>query len=313
MSDVIRVESLVKVYGDNSRVGPISLTVKKSEVYGLVGPNGSGKTTTIRAILGLLRPTSGKVSVLGRNPFNNPAEVNALIGYSPEVPIFPPFFSARKLLEVNCKLGGLSRREAECRISEVLDLTGLVEHADRKIGNFSKGMVQRLSIGQALIADPEILLLDEPMLGVDPIGRVKIRDVVLELKRRGKTVLFSSHELYEVERLSDRMGMVYMGKMVLEGGVDELLSRYEMGSRVLATVKRDLDPGVIDSLKSIDGVLSVNVEGRRLTIGIDGANNPSDKIAEVLVTSGCGLEELRPLNPSLEDVFVKVVKGDVNR
>ncbi|MDW7977221.1 MAG: ABC transporter ATP-binding protein [Candidatus Caldarchaeum sp.] len=306
---VVVVDSLVKVYGDNGYVGPISLTMKKGEVYGLVGPNGSGKTTTLRAILGLLKPTRGKVSVFGMDPFNNPEKVNQMIGYSPEIPVFPSFFTARKLLSLSCQLKGLKGKDVAEEVERILDLTGLVNHADRKVGNFSKGMVQRLSIGQALVGDPELLVLDEPMLGVDPVGRAHIREILQGLRKMGKTILFSSHELYEVERLSDKVGMVYLGKTVLETAVSELVSQNGFHRRVQAVVKKPVDSRLVEALSVVEGVKSVHADGVVLTVDLDGFNDPRDKIAETIVASGYGLLELKTASTSLEQVFIKMVKN----
>ncbi|MCS7094825.1 MAG: ABC transporter ATP-binding protein [Thaumarchaeota archaeon] len=309
---MVKIASLVKAYSDGGRVGPITLSVKNSEVYGLVGPNGSGKTTTLRAMLGLLTPTSGSVEVFGVDPFSEPKKVNARVGYSPEIPTFPPFFTARKLLEVTCKLKGMNAQETKREVERVLDLTGLVNHAERKVASFSKGMVQRLSIGQALVGDPELLVLDEPMLGVDPVGRVHMREVLIEQRKEGKTIVFSSHELYEVERISDRVGMVYMGNTVLEGSVSDLLRSQDGRSVVEVVVKRRPNDEVRAAILRISGVKSLNVGDNSIWVELDNAHDPREEIAEVLVRSGCGLIEMRLVPPTLEDVFVRVVKQGVN-
>ncbi len=306
--EVVRVESLVKRYGDGGEVGPITLTVRRGDVYGFVGPNGSGKTTTIRAILGLLKSTSGRVEVLGMDPWRESKKVNALLGYSPELPSFPTFLTARQVLEVTARLKGLKGSELKREIERVLDLTGLVNHADRRVGNFSKGMVQRLSIGQALIGDPEILVLDEPMLGVDPVGRVQIREILLDVRRGGTTVLFSSHELYEVERLATRVGMVYLGRTVLEGGIDEILHH---DGRVRVRAFTQVAPGeeVVEALRRTEGVREVQVDGNSVTVVAADSVDVRAQVAERLVLSGCGLLELRTERPSLEEVFMRRVRS----
>ncbi|MEM0454961.1 MAG: ABC transporter ATP-binding protein [Nitrososphaerota archaeon] len=305
--EVILVERLVKRYADGGEVGPISLRVGKGDVYGFVGPNGSGKTTTLRAVLGLLKPTSGRVEVFAMNPWREAKRVNSLLGYSPELPNFPAFLSARQVLEVTGKLRGLRGEDLKREVERVLDLTGLVNHADRRVGNFSKGMVQRLSIGQALIGDPELLVLDEPMLGVDPVGRVQIREVLREVSRTGKTVVFSSHELYEVERLATRVGMVYLGKTVMEGGIDEILNGAG-GLRVRVVTRVAPGDGVVEAIRRIEGVRDVRVEGNSLTVFSDNSTDVRDAIAERIVLSGCGLLELRTERPSLEEVFMERVR-----
>ncbi|MCS6784267.1 MAG: ABC transporter ATP-binding protein [Candidatus Caldarchaeum sp.] len=309
MKEVVKVSSLTKIYGDRVKVGPISLTIRENEVFGLVGPNGSGKTTTLRAVLGLLRPTSGEVKVFGLSPFAVPQKVNHRIGYSPEIPVFPPFFSAEKLLKTTCVMKGITGKAADQQVKQILELTGLVNHSHRKVGNFSKGMIQRLSIGQALVGDPPLLVLDEPMLGVDPVGRAHIRDVLVELKKQGKTILFSSHELYEVERLSDRIGMIYLGRTVLEEDVGKLRTSKKA---VAVTLSRPVEKILLSALQEIEGVSEIIADGTTLKITWEGNMDPREKIAEKIVASGRGLLEMRMVERSLEDIFIAKVKEGVD-
>jgi len=311
MAEVVVVDSLVKVYGDKARVGPVSLTVRDGEVYGLVGPNGSGKTTTMRAILGLLRISEGSVSVFGLDPFNNPEKVNQLVGFSPEIPTFPQFFTAEKLLKTTCRLKGISKQETEREVKRILDLTGLVNHAYRKIGNFSKGMVQRLSIGQALVGDPPLLVLDEPMLGVDPVGRAHIREILNELRKEGRTILYSSHELYEVEKLSDRVGMIYMGKTLFEEDVRKLLSEKVLKRVVEVELVKHSDSKLVGEILKLDGVDDVLSDGNKLTVYLNGRADPRDEIARAIINLGYGLLEMSLRRPSLEDIFISKVKENV--
>ncbi|MDW8083959.1 MAG: ABC transporter ATP-binding protein [Candidatus Caldarchaeum sp.] len=308
MNEVVKVSSLTKVYGDKVKVGPVSLTIRKNEVYGLVGPNGSGKTTTLRAVLGLLKPSSGDVRVFEFDPFEQPEKVNNLVGYSPEIPVFPPFFSAEKLLKTTCVMKKIHGNEADKEVRQILELTGLVNHAKRKVGNFSKGMLQRLSIGQALIGDPPLLVLDEPMLGVDPVGRAHIRDVLYELKKMGKTILFSSHELYEVEKLADRIGMIYLGRTVLEELVENLRTSKKI---VSVTLGRPAEDVLLTALKRIQGVEDVQTDGTTLFIRLANSTDPREEIARTIVVSGHGLKEFKLVLRSLEDVFIAKVKEHV--
>lgn len=308
MSDIlIEVEKLYKRYRDGVVVGPISLKTPRGVIYGLVGPNGSGKTTTIRCMLGLQRPTGGTVRVAGLDPTSEAKELMRITGYSQELPSFPPFLTARDILKITGKLKGLSGEELRREISRVLDLSGLVSHADRSVGGYSKGMLQRLAVAQAVMGDPEILILDEPMLGVDPAARVQIREILLELKRSGKTILFSSHELYELERVADVVGMIYQGRVMVEGWVRELLSNNTQGMVVEAEVLR---PSLVPSstIKSIEGVQSLELDGSRIRVqfaeGVDGR----ERLAEELVKSGAGLVGLHLVNRTLEDLFMEVVR-----
>ncbi|MEM0382113.1 MAG: ABC transporter ATP-binding protein [Nitrososphaerota archaeon] len=304
----IEVNQLVKRYGDGGTVGPISLTSPRGVIYGLVGPNGSGKTTTIRCMLGLQKPSGGEVRVAGLDPATEAKELMEITGYSQELPSFPPFLTARSILEITGKLKGLSGADLRREIARVLDLSGLVSHADRRTGSYSKGMLQRLAVAQAIMGDPELLILDEPMLGVDPAARVQMREIFLELRRGGKTILFSSHELYELERVADMVGMIYQGRVMIEGWVKELLKQDALGMRVLAEVLRPqyITPSLI---QSIEGVRHFELEGSRLRVEFTEGLDGREKLSEVLVNCGAGLIGLSVVNPTLEDLFMDMVRG----
>lgn len=307
-AEFIEVRQLVKKYRDGSVVGPISLSTPRGVIYGLVGPNGSGKTTTIRCMLGLQKANKGQTRVAGLDPSTQARELMQITGYSQELPSFPPFLTGRDILRITGRLKKLSGEELNREVARVLDLSGLVSHADRRVGSYSKGMVQRLAVAQALIGDPEILILDEPMLGVDPAARVQMREIFLELRKSGKTILFSTHELYELERVADKVGMIYQGRMILEGWVKELLSQNNRGLRVEAEVLR---PQLVapSLLESIDGVQQYELNGSKIRVvfaeGVDGR----ERLSEALVAAGVGLIGLSVLNRTLEDLFMEVVRS----
>jgi len=202
----------------------LEMEVKPGEVFGLLGPNGSGKSTAMKMILGLLRPTSGEAEVCGYRAGTMAARRQ--IGFLPENPYFPSFLSAAELIRYYGKLSGMGGASLERRIRELLDLVRLGgEAGHRRLRTYSKGMLQRAGLAGALVGDPEILMLDEPTAGVDPAGSREIRDLILELKQRGKTVLFSSHLLEQVEDVADRVIILHRGQKLREGRLDELLTR----------------------------------------------------------------------------------------
>jgi len=229
---VIQTFELTKIFRDfwgHKRVvavDALNLKVRNNEVYGLLGPNGSGKSTTIKMLLGLLFPTRGAAKVLGNPPGN--VKTNALIGYLPEDSHLYPFLSARETLDFYGRLFGLSRQERRRRIDSLLNMVGLAGVGRRPVGEFSKGMARRIGLAQALINDPDLLILDEPTAGLDPIGTRQIKDLIRELGARGKTVLLCSHLLADVEDVCDRIGILYGGKMHTQGPVEELLARREL-------------------------------------------------------------------------------------
>jgi ABC-2 type transport system ATP-binding protein len=199
----------------------LSLTVGRGEIFGFLGPNGAGKTTTLKILMGLVRATSGTAQLLGK-PAGDVA-TRRRIGFLPESPYFYDYLTAEEFLGFYGRLAGLNHAALTLRVTELLELVGLVEARTRQLRKFSKGMLQRIGLAQALIHDPELIVLDEPMTGLDPIGRKQVRDLILSLRDCGKTVFFSTHILHDVEMICDRVGIVMKGRLVASGRVDELV------------------------------------------------------------------------------------------
>jgi len=199
----------------------LSLTVGRGEIFGFLGPNGAGKTTTLKILMGLVRATSGTAQLLGK-PAGDVA-TRRRIGFLPESPYFYDYLTAEEFLGFYGRLAGLNHAALALRVTELLELVGLVEARTRQLRKFSKGMLQRIGLAQALIHDPELIVLDEPMTGLDPIGRKQVRDLILSLRDCGKTVFFSTHILHDVEMICDRVGIVMKGRLVASGRVDELV------------------------------------------------------------------------------------------
>ena len=224
---VLEVTDLRKVYWGHLRLrrtrvlNGLSLSVRRGEIYGLLGQNGAGKTTAIKIILGLIFPDSGSVRILGRK--NTVAAVRQRIGFLPENPWFYEYLTGREFLDYCGRLFGFSAEERRQRIDGILERVGMAERADMQLRKFSKGMVQRIGLAQALINDPDVVILDEPMSGLDPIGRREFRDIILSLRERGKTVFFSSHILSDAEALCDRVAIVRDGVIGAEGRLEDLL------------------------------------------------------------------------------------------
>ncbi len=225
--DALRIEDLGKTYRLGFRMRRVtalhglSLRVAEGSIFGFVGPNGAGKTTTIKILVGLIAPSRGRASIFGR-PTSDPAS-RRMVGYLPENPAFHEFLRPLEVLALLGRLSGLSGGELRRRSDEVLELVGLSHARDLNVRKFSKGMVQRLGLAQAILHDPPLLILDEPMSGLDPIGRKDVRDLMLELRRRGKTLFFSTHILNDVETICDRVGMVLKGRLIAEGTLGSLL------------------------------------------------------------------------------------------
>lgn len=224
---IIDVDGLRVVYGRGARgrvaVADLSFHVELGETVGFVGPNGAGKSSTIKTLMGFIFPAGGRVSVFGETAGSVAARRR--IGYLPEVSLYYPFMKAREVLELYGGLHGMDRRTLKRRIPELLERVGLAGRGETLLKQFSKGMQQRVGIAQAIIADPDLLIFDELSSGLDPVGRRDLREVLLELKRGGKTIFFSSHELYEVEALCDRVVMVHQGRKLADEPVGALMGR----------------------------------------------------------------------------------------
>ncbi|MBE7497282.1 MAG: ABC transporter ATP-binding protein [Verrucomicrobiaceae bacterium] len=264
MSDAttaVQVSGLTKVFkgtlvkGAFTAVRDVSFNVRAGEVYGLIGPNGSGKSTTMKVILGLLAPTKGTTSIFGKSSTEVVSRRD--VGFLPENPYFYKHLTGMETLLFYGRLCGLSGAALKSRAQEMLALTGLESAADRRVGGFSKGMLQRLGLAQALIHDPRLLVLDEPTAGVDPAGSRKIRDLILEMKRRGLTVLVTSHLLEQMQEVCDRVGIMAHGNMVREGRLDELTAVENQTEITL----ENADPAL---LARIEQLVSANGGGARL-------------------------------------------------
>ena len=227
ITPAVQIENISKIFPVPLRrqrvqaVKNLSLVVQPGEVYGLLGPNGCGKSTTLKILLGLVTPNAGRALVFGKDSREYRSRRD--VGFLPENPYFHKFLTAAELLAFHGKICGLAGKKLTARIDELIDLVGLRDARDRRVGGFSKGMLQRIGLAQALIQDPGLVVLDEPTAGVDPAGSHQIRDLILDLKKRGKTVLLTSHLLEQVQEICDRVGIMARGEMIREGSLDDLV------------------------------------------------------------------------------------------
>jgi ABC-2 type transport system ATP-binding protein len=277
----------------------LSLEVESGEIFGLLGPNGAGKTTAVKILLGLTHATSGEASILGI-PVGRP-ESRRRVGYLPEGHRFPGYLTARATLSVFGRMSGMSSAAIQARSKELLERVRLSDWADVRVKKFSKGMVQRLGLASALVADPEILLLDEPTDGVDPVGRREIRDLLREEAAGGRAILLNSHLLSEIEQTCNRVAILRKGRVVREGKIEELTrrdARYRM-------VADPVDERLLEAFRATGaGVERVN--GHLLLSVRDLAH--VNALVDRLRAEGGALQELAPDRSTLEDVFVDLVK-----
>lgn len=278
-------------------VEALDLSVERGEIYGFLGPNGAGKSTTIKMLVGLVTPTSGSARLFGEPIASRKARRR--LGYLPENPYFHEFLTPQKLLHLHGKLCGLSDTELEERIPRLLDLVGLGRAMDLPLRRFSKGMVQRAGIAQALVSDPDLVILDEPMSGLDPIGRKDVRDVIFRLKEMGKTLFFSSHILPDVEAICDRVGLLLGGRLREEGRLEDLLSA---GARAVDVVAEDIPPELAEKLtRAADRVLP---KGRGLALTF-AEEAEADHAVAALAKAGARILQVARHRESLEDLFMR--------
>ena len=302
MNDIV-IDKLSKAYPSGWPGRPsfvalseLSLTVGRGEIFGFLGPNGAGKTTTLKILMGLARPTSGTAMLLGK-PLGD-VETRRRIGFLPESPYFYDYLTGEEFLGFYGELAGLNRSDASQRVTTLLDLVGLAEARSRQLRKFSKGMLQRIGLAQALIHDPELVILDEPMTGLDPVGRKHVRDLILNLRDRGKTVFFSTHILPDVEMICDRVGIVMKGRLVASGRVEDLMEQEHTKS--VEILSHDLNANDSSVIRS--HAVRILERGRQCLIVLPNAESVDETVAEIRRLGG-RLVSVTPHKGSLEDLF----------
>ncbi len=309
--DAIRTESLTKHYSVGFwrprpylALDDLTMQVGQGEVFGFLGPNGAGKTTTLKLLLQLIFPTSGRAEILGK-PIGD-IGVKRRIGYLPEQPYFYDYLTAQELLEYFAALFGYAPAERRKRAAALLDEVGIGAERRLQLRKFSKGMLQRVGIAQALINDPEMVFLDEPMSGLDPLGRREIRHLILRLRERGCTVFFSSHLLADAEALCSRVAILVNGRLATTGSLSDILAFQARGWEL---VVGGLSDAVLEKARGLGHVTRVTRLGEsRYALELP-LTPPPERILADLLAQGAQLVSLNPLRDTLEDVFVRQVSA----
>lgn len=302
----VEARGLTKRYGQTLAVDGLDLSIRPGEIFGLLGPNGAGKTTTILMLLGLTEPTAGEARVLGMDPTRHPLEVKRRVGYVPDDVGFYGSLTGRENLRYTARLNRLPSREAEERIERFLAEVGLTDAADRRLETYSRGMRQRLGIADALVKEPEVAILDEPTVGIDPEGVTDILDLIRSLARdRGATVLLSSHLLHQVQSVCDRVGIFIGGRLVAEGPVRELAERFQAGPVTIEVGVVDGEsPDLGERLRALPGVREVVRDERepgRWRLVAERDLRPA--VAEALVRAGVPLRYLHRREEELDELY----------
>jgi ABC-2 type transport system ATP-binding protein len=298
----VETKGLTKKYGDFTAVDNLSLTVQRGEVFGLLGPNGAGKTTTILMLLGLTEPTSGQVRVLGFDPARRPLSVKARVGYLPDEIGFYDELTAFENLIYTAKLNGIPRQEAARRIEESLERAGLSNALNQRVGTFSHGMRQRLGVADVLIKQPELIIMDEPTQGLDPEGAREFLNTIRGLKEESITILLSSHLLYQVQAVCDRVGLFNRGRMVLKGTVEELAQRVLGGAYRIYMEIEGPEATLLEALGSIQGAVKVRRLDRR-AYEVEAKSDLRAAAAATAIQSGGKLLKLDVETQSLDDIY----------
>ncbi len=306
MPEVIETQQLTKTYEggyfarqDVHALKSLDLAIHRGEIFGYLGPNGSGKTTTIKMILGLIFPTSGTIRVMGREDIAS-ADVRRKIGYVPEGAYYPDFLRGEEVLRFYGQLYGLGGKDLEKRIDKVIDIVGLGHARKRLVRGYSKGMRQRVGLGQALLSDPDVLILDEPTTGLDPLARKEIRDILASLRDGGKTLMISSHELLEVELISNRVAILYQGQLRTCGTIDELLT-----DRDTTIEASGLTPEALEKMKQA-GISAEDVVNGRGLLRVPKTMSLYEAM-DACRQAGLAIGSVAPRRETLEELFVRIV------
>jgi len=297
----IELDGVTKRYGGVTALSDLDLAVEAGEIYGFLGPNGAGKSTMINVLLDFARPTAGAAQVFGLDCQAEPVAVRERVGVLPDG--FSPWdrLTGRQHVEFACE-----SREVDADPEAILARVGIADAADRKAGDYSKGMTQRLALGMALVGDPDLLILDEPTTGLDPNGARAMRELILEERDRGATIFFSSHILDQVEGVCDRVGILRNGELVAEDSVEGLREAAGSGARLRVSVDR-ADPAAVDAVRELDGVTGAEIRGDEIVVRC--ADGTKSAVVSTLEDEGVAVSDFSTEEASLEELFRAYTEG----
>jgi ABC-2 type transport system ATP-binding protein len=320
MEEAIETSGLTKRYGSLTAVNKLDLKVKPNTVHGFLGPNGAGKTTTIKILVGLLKPDEGTVKVLGKELhggknegflqwFVEQADSRLNIGYMPELPKFPKHLKGWEMLDIYGRMYGMTAQQRREQIPKLVELVGLKGRENDLIGKYSKGMQQRIGIAQTLLNNPDLVILDEPSLGLDPVGMVEVREVVKEIAKEGRTVFVSSHLLFEVEQICTNVTIINRGKALVSDTLQNVSSMLS-GPAMLHVEIAKMSRNVANAVKKLPFVSSVVQTGTTLRIQVETHEDMRAQVSQEITRSGGIIVGMSQKMSNLEDVFIQLISKD---
>jgi len=308
----IETTNLTKKYGPLVAVNKLDLKVKADTVHGFLGPNGAGKTTTIKILVGLLKPDGGSVRVLGQELGWDKPDVRSRIGYMPELPKLPKHLKGWELLDIYGRMYGMTKEERKKQVPKLLDMVRLSERGNDLIGKYSKGMQQRLGMAQALLNEPELVILDEPSLGLDPVGMVEVREMMKEIAKEGVTVFLSSHLLHEVEQVCTHVTIINKGVELTSGTLKEISAKVRGPVTIEAEVDK-LSKAVIEKVKELPFVADVSRDEKKLLVEVKTRDDVRSQVSQAITAGGGIVISMNLKGESLEDVFMDLLSNAEKR
>jgi len=306
MEPAIETINLTKRYGSLTAVNKLNLRVEKNTIHGFLGPNGAGKTTTIKVLVSLLKPDEGTVKVLGQEVRGDRPDVRLRMGYMPELPKFPKHLKGWELLDIYGKMCGMTTQERKEQIPKLLEMVGLKGREGDFVGKYSKGMQQRIGIAQALLNEPELVILDEPSLGLDPVGMVEVRELVKEMAKEGVTVFLSSHLLFEVEQTCSHVTIIHRGVCLASDTIENISNRLS-GPTTLEVEVAEFSDAILGAVKQLPFVSDVSRENKRLIIEMGTRDDVRSQVSQAITKAGGVIVSMNLKGKSLEDAFIQLV------
>jgi ABC-2 type transport system ATP-binding protein len=306
MEPAIETINLTKRYGSLTAVNKLNLKVEKNAIHGFLGPNGAGKTTTIKVLVGLLRPDGGTVRVLGQEVRGDRPDVRLRMGYMSELPKFPKHLKGWELLDIYGRMYGMNEQDRKEQIPKLLEMVGLKGREKDLIGKYSKGMQQRLGIAQALLNEPELVVLDEPSLGLDPVGMVEVRELVKGIAKEGVTVFISSHLLFEVEQICSHVTIIHRGVSLVSDTLQNVSNKLS-GPTTLQVEVAKLSDAIVETVKKLQFVSNVSQDGNMLIIELKTRDDVRSQVSQEITKSGGVIVSMSLKGQTLEEVFMQLI------